>query len=214
MFTIINHLTHDQVYVQIESQLLSEEIFVINVYNFLELKLKWTVNNFTSTCPSRQVTPNLTCPDRNRFVTVKKNWYFYRPQRSWAKVIFSQACFCPQRGEGEGCLPQCMLGCPPPGTDTPQEQTPPPPSVADTPPGSRPTPLKQTPLRSRHTHPPEQTPPLGADTPHPTPPPRSRHPPGSRLQHTVNERPVRILLECILVLKNLTLSTWASNLKI
>ena len=37
--------------------------------------------------------------------------------------------------------------------------------------------------------------PPGAD------PPRSRHPPpGSRLQHTVYERPVRILLECILVI--------------
>ena len=30
-------------------------------------------------------------------------------------------------------------------------------------------------------------------------PPRSRHPPGSRLRDTVNERLVRILLECILV---------------
>ena len=38
-------------------------------------------------------------------------------------------------------------------------------------------------------HPQEQTHPLGADTP-----------PGSRLRHTVNERPVRILLECILVI--------------
>ena len=28
------------------------------------------------------------------------------------------------------------------------------------------------------------------------------HPPGSRLRHTVNERPVRILLECILVFIN------------
>ena len=43
-----------------------------------------------------------------------------------------------------------------------------------------------TPL-SRHT-PPEQT--------HP---PEQTPPPGSRLQHTVYERPVRILLECILV---------------
>ena len=40
-------------------------------------------------------------------------------------------------------------------------------------------------------------------------PPGSRHPPGpdtrpgSRLQHTVNERPVRILLECILVYNGL-----------
>ena len=51
--------------------------------------------------------------------------------------------------------------------------------------------------------PPEQTPPR-------TKPPESRHPTwdqtpleqtpqGSRLQHTVNERPVRILVECILV---------------
>ena len=49
-----------------------------------------------------------------------------------------------------------------------------------------------TPLPGADT-PPEQTPPEqttpGADT---TPPP------GSRLRHTVNERPVRILLECIL----------------
>ena len=35
--------------------------------------------------------------------------------------------------------------------------------------------------------------PPGADTP------QEQTPPGSRLQHTVNERPVRILLECILV---------------
>ena len=50
------------------------------------------------------------------------------------------------------------------------------------------------------TPPQEQTPP-GADTPseQTPPPPGSRHPPESRLQHTVNERPVRILLECILV---------------
>ena len=43
------------------------------------------------------------------------------------------------------------------------------------------------------------------DTPPQTTPPQeqtptqTRHPPGSRRQHTVNERPVRILLECILV---------------
>ena len=45
-------------------------------------------------------------------------------------------------------------------------------------------------LRQAGAPPPEQTPP-GADTP--------ACPPGSRLQYTVNERPVRILLECILV---------------
>ena len=53
-----------------------------------------------------------------------------------------------------------------------------------------PPPTRQTPPRPGR-HPPDQadTPPNQADTP-----------PGSRLQHTVYERPVRILLECILVL--------------
>ena len=45
--------------------------------------------------------------------------------------------------------------------------------------------------QSRHT-------PLGADTPW-SRPPWKHTPPGSRLQHIVNEWPVRILLECILV---------------
>ena len=55
-------------------------------------------------------------------------------------------------------------------------------------------------------HPPwEQTPPReqtspGADTPRAdTPHPWEQTPPRSRVRHTVNERPVRILLECILV---------------
>ena len=98
----------------------------------------------------------------------------YWPQRSWAKVIFSQACVILSTG-GEGvCLSACW--------DTS-------PLGADTPPGSRPP---------RSIHPP------GADTPptrHPpgADPPGADPPPGSRLQHTVYERPVRILLECILV---------------
>ena len=59
------------------------------------------------------------------------------------------------------------------------------------------------PPRSRHT--PEQTPPGAYTRPpnprsrHPPPPPQEQTPPGSRLRHTVNERPVRILLERILV---------------
>ena len=86
----------------------------------------------------------------------------------------------------------------PPMSRHPPEQTPPGsrhPPRADTPPGADPpgadTPLEQTP-------PPEQTPPLEQTPPKQTPP-RPDTPPGSRLQHTVNERPVRILLECILV---------------
>ena len=69
----------------------------------------------------------------------------YRPQRSWAKVIFSQACVKNSvHGGGEGvCLSACW------DTHTP-------PSGADTPPGADPLP------RSRH-HPPEQTPPRQAD---------------------------------------------------
>ena len=67
------------------------------------------------------------------------------------------------------------------------------------PPRSRHSPGADTPPRAdtspeqTHTpwtrHPPDQTPPSGPDTPTPE----------SRLWHTVNKRPVRILLECILV---------------
>ena len=81
---------------------------------------------------------------------------YYRPQRSWATVIFSQACVCPQ-GERGVCLSACWDTHPPVGTDHP--------------PGSR------HPHRTRHTpcHGPG-TPPLGTDTPpEQTPPPGTRH---------------------------------------
>ena len=77
---------------------------------------------------------------------------YYRPQRSWAKVIFSQACVCPQGGRGV-CLSACW--------DTPLSR---PPLGADTPPGSH------TPPRD-HTHPP------GADPPRPGTPPGGDTPP-------------------------------------
>ena len=90
--------------------------------------------------------------------------HFYRPQRSWAKVMFLQASVILSTGGGGG-LPQCMLGCHPPGADPlsrpPRAETPPPPPSR--PPGSR--------------HP------LGADTPWsrhspgPGTPPRARYPP-------------------------------------
>ena len=63
----------------------------------------------------------------------------------------------------------------PPGGDPPEE----------TPPGGDP-PREETPLQRR--------PPQGDPREETHPPP-----PGSRLRHTINERPVRILLECILV---------------
>ena len=72
--------------------------------------------------------------------------YFYRPQRSWGKVMFLQASVILLTGGSRH----------PPGTDTLPEQTPLP--RADTPP--RPDPPEQTP-------PLEQTPP-GPDPPPPT----------------------------------------------
>ena len=60
----------------------------------------------------------------------------YRPQRNWAKVIFSQACVKNSVHRGEGvCLSACWDT--PPGADTPpsrhppREQTPPLPREAD-----------------------------------------------------------------------------------
>ena len=67
---------------------------------------------------------------------------------------------------------------------------------AGIPPGSRPPGAEMHPS-------PLHRPPPGADTPPEQTPPREQTPPhpspGSRLQHTVYERPVCILLECILV---------------
>ena len=71
-----------------------------------------------------------------------------------------------------GVLPQCMLEYQPPPRADPPEQTPP--DQAQAPPPREQNPWGQTPPRA-DTH------------------------PGNRLQHTVYEWPVRILLECILV---------------
>ena len=68
------------------------------------------------------------------------------------------------------------------------------------------TPPGATPLPPRSRHPQAERTPPGADNPPEQTPPQSRHTPrtrtplhrGNTLQHTVNERPVRILLECIL----------------
>ena len=120
---------------------------------------------------------------------------YYRPQRSWAKVMFLQASVILLTGGV--CLSACWdttTTTPrsrhppgtrhPPGPDTPRDQTLPP--KEQTPPGADPP----------GTRPPPRADPPGADTP-----PGTRPPPlGSRLWDTVNERPVRILLECILVM--------------
>ena len=138
-----------------------------------------------------------------------------------AKVIFLHLSVIHSVHRGEGvCLSACWDTTTPHPEQTPPDQIPTPLGAAN--PGSRP-PLDQTPHppRSRppwpDTHPPTlpgaDTPP-GADSPQEQTPP----PPGSRLQHAVYERPVRILLECILVMvshcmphvrcENLCLSLW------
>ena len=132
------------------------------------------------------------------------NWIFfknnyYRPQRSWAKVMFLQASMILSKG---GVYLSACWDTPP--EQTHREQTPPgadPPGSrhspgADTPPGADTSleadplgadtqpppprtdpPLEQTypPTRSRYT-PPEQTPPLGADTPLEQTPPGKQTP--------------------------------------
>ena len=114
---------------------------------------------------------------------------------------------------GGGGLPQCMLGYHP----SPRTRQTPNPRIRHHPPRTRhtPPPIRHHPLGPGR--PPQDQAPPGSDTPpqirhhHPqirppqtwqTCPPQTRQTPplGSRLQHTVYKRPVRILLECILVL--------------
>ena len=123
-----------------------------------------------------------------------------------AKVIFLHVSVIHSvhRGGGGVCLSACWDTTPlPPRADThpwsrhphPPEQTPPRADTHPTPLGADP-PGADTP-QTRH--------PMGADTPLPradTPPDQTH--PQSRLWHTVNEWPVRILLECILVIQEIT----------
>ena len=69
------------------------------------------------------------------------------------------------------------------------------------------TPPDQTPPQSRPPGPGTHTPGQGTHTP---PPPL---PPGSRLRHTVYERPVRILLECILVFWSIFIRLLSNRIK-
>ena len=96
-----------------------------------------------------------------------------------AKVMFLQVCVCPQGGRVSASV---HAGMPYP----PRWRTPP---RDGEPPRWRTPPME---------NPPNGEPP-GWRTPRMENPPDGEPPPGSRLQHTVYERPVRILLECILV---------------
>ena len=136
------------------------------------------------------------------YTSVHKGEFITGRNEVVSKVIFLHLSVIHSVHRGEGvCLNACWdtpwTRHPPPEQTPPGPDTPLPPG-ADTPTPEQ-TPWEQTPPRSRHppgADPPPRAdtrlradPPVGADTP----------PPESRLQHTVYERPVRILLECILV---------------
>ena len=115
----------------------------------------------------------------HRYVTQNVHFNCYRPQRSWGKVVFSQACVILFTGASASV----HTGIPPPNPATPQS----------TPPQDH-TPLEQIPPR-------EQTPPLGPGTPLDQAPPGADSPlPQSMVGYTVNARAVPILLECNLVI--------------
>ena len=129
----------------------------------------------------------------------------YRPQRSCGQAnVFTGVCLSTGGGEGV-CLSACWDAIPPPESG----RAPPPPGTRQTPsplgPGRPPPGTRQTPPWDQADPPGPGRPPWDqADTPPDqadTPPPwdQADTPPESRLQHTVYERPVRILLECILV---------------
>ena len=137
----------------------------------------------------------------------------YRPQRSCGQgYVFTRVCDSVRGGLRRTPPDQAdppWQGEPPPRpgrhpTPLPAGRILPPPGPRRTPPGPGRPPGRENPPGTRQTPwdrgdppPPDQAdnPLPGRENPHPTSPP----PPGRRLQHTVNERPVRILLECILV---------------
>ena len=154
-----------------------------------------------------------------RTVTCENNEFYYRPQRSCGQgYVFTRVCDSVHRGGGSPCQVRGGLqaGAPPgPGRENPPPCGPgrenPPPDLA----GRKPPQTRQTPPGPGRENPPDLA---GRTPPNPPPPPRTRQSPpgpgrenppspgpgrpplpGRRLQHTVNERPVRILLECILV---------------
>ena len=131
-----------------------------------------------------------------KFYIFKSILINYRPQRSCGQGnVFTGVCL--SKG-GEGACWDARTPPPPPSgpgrppcdqADTPQDQADTPPDQADT------TPQDQAGLPLGPGRPPRTR----QTTPTPHLPGPDRPPPGSSLQHTVYERPVRILLECILV---------------
>ena len=122
--------------------------------------------------------------------------YFYRPQRSCGQgYVFTCVCDSVHGGvSGQGDPPHRTRENPPRSRETPRtRQTPPRPGRHPPDQGELPR-TRENPLNQEEPPPgPGRTLPDQGEPPTPTPSP------GSRLQNTVYERPVRILLECILV---------------
>ena len=125
--------------------------------------------------------------------------YYYRPQRSCGQGnIFTPVCHSVHRGVYlSACWDTTPLPRRPPAKETPlpRRHLPPGPHPRGNSGGSGPGPHPRGKLRGIRSWPTPKGKLRGIRT---SPPP---FPPGSRLQHTVNEQPVRILLECILVLQ-------------
>ena len=124
----------------------------------------------------------------------------YRPQRSCGQGnVFTAVCDSVHRGGLQQGEPPGKEN--PPGRRTPWEGEPPRRRThreGEAPQEGKPPPEEEPPGKQ---NPPKETPPRRP--PRKENPPRKVNPPGRRTppRHSVNERPVRILLECILVAK-------------
>ena len=127
-------------------------------------------------------------------------WFNYRPQRSCGQgYVFTRVCDSVHWGGVSGEPPPGTRQTPPDHGERPQDQGEPPWDQEELPPQPGRPPWDQAPPPDQGEPPrTKENPPGTKETP---PPDQGEHPPpGRTLQHTVNERPVRILLECILVL--------------
>ena len=155
--------------------------------------------------------------DLNSWRIVRLHLNYYRPQRSCGQgYVSTRVCHSVHRGGGvSGQAPQTRQT--PPAGRTPLEPGRPPPAgrtprTRQTPPLAGRTPRQgEPPGPGRPPQQGELPPGPGRHPPSTENPPRPGRPtpqdqadtlPGRRLQHTVNERPVSILLECILVFSN------------
>ena len=125
------------------------------------------------------------------YAPISQAWYLPAATKLWPRLCFYTCLwFCSQGGSLENPLGTKEN---PPGPGRPPQDQGEPPQIRQ----GEPPQIKETPPRTKENPPQDQ-----ADTPpdQGEPPPGPGKPPlGRRLQHTVNKRPVRILLECILV---------------